>query len=451
MQYTDFEPMLIVLGTVGIVFMVLYGFSIRSTLKSRRELPERRQQVVELLRNALGDFPVPEMSLAPIRPLSILRFFVTTFVVIAIPCFILYGITFSVVQRLWPDQLELITFRPALSIGALAVCFWLILPVFARMILFSSSDQALPKWLAALWQSIIFAELLGMLAIVVSPATLAVFDSSRLPYPFLFLVYLAALGFAIVTRPPLASARSAVYKRLEQADYEAALDRARFENVRFPDTPVTLYNVATVVLFAGRAVEADSLYRECIVAMLKTGQLMPIALTNFGYALLWQNHFEEARKLFEGVAQVYPTQGHAYAGLAEVYLLQGKEPASAFNTTQRFFDDKTLQKRRENKGQLLASLLADAAWAQAMLGRNSDARKTLVLAFDRASKKSRPSLAGLYYRAGQVMRLTGNQDKAVEYFEHSRTIDPQGAYGAFAVKALEAMKNDASSKSIIAR
>src|SRR5260221_12873776 len=105
MNYTDVEPMLIVLATVSIVFVAVYLLQIRGTLRQRQKLPELRQKVIEMLKGALGDFPVPELALLPLKPQSVLGFIVAVCAVIAVPCLILYAVTFAVVRSLCPDQL----------------------------------------------------------------------------------------------------------------------------------------------------------------------------------------------------------------------------------------------------------------------------------------------------------------------------------------------------------
>ena len=48
-------------------------------------------------------------------------------------------------------------------------------------------------------------------------------------------------------------------------------------------------------------------------------------------------------------------------------------------------------------------------------------------------------MAGLYYRAGQVMVLQGNRMTAVEHLSRARQLDPQGNYGRLAAGALREM------------
>src|SRR5258708_39917321 len=110
---------------------------------------------------------------------------------------------------------------------------------------------------------------------------------------------------------------------------------------------------------------------------MKTGIIAPIMLINYGFALFRLGRYDEATRLFEGVSKLFPLEGAAYAGLAEVNLFQERNPELALKVIRQFSELQRGASLRANQGDLRGRLLSDAAWAQAMQGKYSEAEQSL--------------------------------------------------------------------------
>ena len=142
----------------------------------------------------------------------------------------------------------------------------------------------------------------------------------------------------------------------------------------------------------------------------------------------------------------------AYSHLAEVYLRQGIQSERALELIEQALHlrELALQRKRESRQQRwmncyrLSEMWANRAWALALLGRQAEATESLARAFREADLGFKPAMAGLYYRAGQVMILQGNRNTAVEHLSRACRIDPKGNYGHLAACALREMGRDKS-------
>jgi tetratricopeptide (TPR) repeat protein len=137
---------------------------------------------------------------------------------------------------------------------------------------------------------------------------------------------------------------------------------------------------------------------------------------------------------------LYPKTSVPYNYLAEVYLRQAIQPEHALELTEQ-----ALQRKRESRQERwtnrhhLSEIWANHAWAQALSGRQAEATESLARAFREADRGFKPAMAGLYYRAGQVMVLQGNHMTAVEHLSRACQLDPQGNYGRLAAGVLREM------------
>jgi tetratricopeptide (TPR) repeat protein len=227
---------------------------------------------------------------------------------------------------------------------------------------------------------------------------------------------------------------------LSRANYSAALRRVRLLRRFQPRSPLFLFLHGTVLLFAGHHAEAEKLLRESLAEGQNNPSLAKAqgnALENLGYALLEQQRYGEAIQAFEGSIEIIPESAGPYSGLAEVYLRQGIKPERALELMEKALEHK-LRSRQTRRTDLyrLGKMWGNHAWALAMLGQHTKAAESLDHAFSEANQNHKPGLAGLYYRAGQTMRLRGAQATATEYLERAREIDPQGTAGNLAARAL---------------
>ncbi len=226
---------------------------------------------------------------------------------------------------------------------------------------------------------------------------------------------------------------------VKRCDYDRALARARLaaENSFMPGFYRNLAGV--VFLWAGRYEEARETFEQSIGETRQTGMgAGSAALENVGCALAWQGKYAEAIPMFEGSIKISQDQVMVYSDLAEMYLRQGTELPRALQLTERAL------KNQEHEGieaRLLArhqtgQILATRAWALAEAGRRAEATEMLARAFAEADKSFKPVLAGVYWRAGQVMLAFGKRREAQEYFAQGQRIDPRGHYGRLCAEGL---------------
>jgi tetratricopeptide (TPR) repeat protein len=242
-------------------------------------------------------------------------------------------------------------------------------------------------------------------------------------------------GNAVYALAPIFWIQSAV----QQCHYDRALARARLA-ADYSFMPGFYRNMAGVILlWAGRYEEAREMFQQSIGETRAEGMgAGSAALENIGCTLAWQGKYDEAIKMFEGSIAISQSQVMVYSDLAEAYLRQGTELPRALELTDRAVKN---QQQASFESRLLArhqagQVLATRAWALARFGQRAEATETLARAFAEADKSFKPVLAGVHWRAGQVMLALGERRQADEHFAEGKRIDPLGHYGRACAEAL---------------
>jgi Tfp pilus assembly protein PilF len=227
---------------------------------------------------------------------------------------------------------------------------------------------------------------------------------------------------------------------LKQGQYDTALRRIRrLKPVMGRNSPTALFIEGTILGYAGRFDEAETILRESLAAGQKNPMLaasQSVALENLGWTLFGQGRADEAIQAFEGAIQIRPEGTDSYNGLAWVYLHQNRAQR-ALELTSRAMDNK--RKRMRVDRYVWGEIWANRAWALAQLGRYDEAQDALDRAFRDAERGFKPSLSRLHYCAAQVEQLMGKTDEAVEHLETAQRIDPDGASGKRAGEAIRQM------------
>jgi tetratricopeptide (TPR) repeat protein len=157
-------------------------------------------------------------------------------------------------------------------------------------------------------------------------------------------------------------------------------------------------------------------------------------------ALMGLERWEEAEIGFEGAVELSKRDSDRRTSLAEVYLRQEIEPEKALLWAAEAVDNRypsfvaSLGMRYAN-----VELFANYAWALALAGYHDKAQVELGQALARIDRELPLVQASLCYRAGHVHRLSDDDIAANDYFEQADAIDPNGAFGALARAALDAL------------
>jgi Tfp pilus assembly protein PilF len=234
-----------------------------------------------------------------------------------------------------------------------------------------------------------------------------------------------------------------ILRAAKRGEYDRALARARLvESLSiFPGFYLNTHGV--ILLWAGRYEEALKTFEESIGEQRKEAMGAGSgALENIGCTLAWQGQYDEAIKMFEGSIAIAPQQAMVYSDLAEALLYQGVDLPRALELTERAWNNQqaALQARWLSSYER-SQILANRAWALALLGHYQEAEETLARAFAVADKRFKPVLAGIYLRAGYVMLARGERTRADEYFARGRRLDAQGHYGRLCAEARQLGSN----------
>ena len=223
---------------------------------------------------------------------------------------------------------------------------------------------------------------------------------------------------------------------LARANYPVALQRIVRLETKFGRNAGILFPRGTIFLFAGQFGEAELTLRQGLEQAQCDNRCLPGLLTNLGYVLLYQGRYAEANRAFQGAFKLNQKSLQALKGLAEIYLFQNNNPKKALDLL-----DKLLQKastgRRSNITEY-GPVLADKAWALALLGYKSEAAALLKEAFQVNGKSFKPGLAGLHYRAGLIFTQIRQRGAENEY-KFAIRLDPEGTFGQMARQALSGL------------
>ncbi len=290
------------------------------------------------------------------------------------------------------------------------------------------------------WRSIVVivagAIVIGILGILLTPL-LEPWATRPSSLPILLLMGIGV--FALVFLPIGWDALIGEYVRrpLRRLDYARALARALRVEKRIGSSTYK----SIVLLYMGRPEDAEVAIRQSLSrvrrSLLFADSFLGWLEENRGYALVEQKRYDEAVTAFQNGLVFNPKDSDRLTALAEVYLRQGSEPQRALDLTDRSLKHKHRGiVNRYFMRNSVGELRANHAWALAMAGRYAEAHETLEQAFREYDKSSKLSAASLYWRAGHVMWLRGDERAAREHWTRALGIDPIGNYGRLAREML---------------
>jgi tetratricopeptide (TPR) repeat protein len=204
----------------------------------------------------------------------------------------------------------------------------------------------------------------------------------------------------------------------------------------WPSTGLSELLRVDALFYSGKAQEAETILR----GMVETehgANHKTLAFEHLGRVLLAQGRYNDAKRAFEAAAKLMPSRSAAYAGLAEVRLLQGVEPVQALADAERALElHRASLAERKTARERLAIIRGNQAWALAAVGRSVESRQAIEAGAREMAPDYMPEAAGFYWRAGMAMLAIENSAAAAGHFRRAAELDPEGYYGRLAAKHL---------------
>lgn len=221
---------------------------------------------------------------------------------------------------------------------------------------------------------------------------------------------------------------------LKRGDYASAMRRVEWL-MRYQMRRYSAENLKALVLYyQGRFGEAEEIWRDMAKQVpTAISDITPRRLENLGWAVLFQERYEEATDIFMAILDIKPSWNGAYLGLAEICLFQRQATDHAEVLAKRAMQFGGPLSERDRRGQFLATY----GWA---LGRNRQhqmSEDSLQGAVQFAKKrKFNPINVAVLLRVAISKKEKGDMSTASKYFEQVCKLDPQGFYGQWAMAEL---------------
>ena len=241
------------------------------------------------------------------------------------------------------------------------------------------------------------------------------------------------------------SAINAIMAAYREGDYEAGLQKA--EALKDPLNPLKksaeyCFFRGTMLHHLGRLQEAEASLREGL-PLEENPQQRALVYNTLATVLMDQGRYPEAITFFENAASAWPDRGSSHAGIAEVWLRQGREfPEALVHARQAVEIDRAASgMKKEALETRLGEDLAVLAWAVAANSTTSSTATSeaakevdslLAEAFHLCGGKTKPVVAQVHYHAGKAYESLLQGEKACEHFRQAAEADPKGTYGRLA-------------------
>jgi tetratricopeptide (TPR) repeat protein len=204
----------------------------------------------------------------------------------------------------------------------------------------------------------------------------------------------------------------------------------------WPSTALWKLMRTDALFCSGGVAEAETILRG-LVETEHSAVHKTLAFEHLGRVLLAQGRYDDAKRAFEAVTKLMPGRSAAYAGLAEVRLMQGVEPVQALRDAERALElHRDSLAERKGARERLAIIRGNQAWALARLGRSAESQRAIEAGAREMASNYTPEIAGFYWRAGMAMLAMENATAAVGHFRRAAELDPEGYYGRLAARHL---------------
>jgi len=148
--------------------------------------------------------------------------------------------------------------------------------------------------------------------------------------------------------------------------------------------------------------------------------------------LMEQRRFPEAIAFYENAGRAWPDRGSNHSGIAEIWLLQGRELTEALARARQAvaIDRNATGIKKEALHTGLGEDLVVLAWAVA--ANSGDVREVESLlseAFPLCGTKTTPVLGQIHYHAGKAYEALKMPEKSHEHFRQATELDPHDTWG----------------------
>ncbi|MBZ0280615.1 MAG: hypothetical protein K8L97_07720 [Anaerolineae bacterium] len=229
----------------------------------------------------------------------------------------------------------------------------------------------------------------------------------------------------------------------KKGDYNGALRRVRGLRPLAPFSPFLRAAEGSLLLYAQRPDEAETVSRELLTGSLNDRQAAVAALTNLAQAQLQQGRAARGFPFLEAAARIAPENHSIYTGLAAAYLDENENLERARELAEfalAFMPVPTIKHTFE--ASQWATLKATHARLLALLGDKQGAHNAINHALDVVDTSFNPAYADVSLDAGYVEQAFGNLTAAQQHFKRAANIDPKGTFGHKAQNALDALPSD---------
>lgn len=229
-----------------------------------------------------------------------------------------------------------------------------------------------------------------------------------------------------------------IHSAIRRAEYDRALRTVNAFFFFHPQGGLPLKLRGQTLLLAGRYQDAEQALRLAI-SRLRSGMDHAFAFESLGDALAEQGRFEEALRSYAAAVHALPGFRLPYRGMAEVLLVQRKDPGKALEYLDQLMNSSGVPwglRKLNRHGQDDYWMLR--AWALAELGRSSEVAPAIEKAFKLTNRNSKIDLASFHYRAGMALQALGDS-AANDHFRQAVEADPHGRRGTRAAAALRAL------------
>ena len=213
--------------------------------------------------------------------------------------------------------------------------------------------------------------------------------------------------------------------------YDRALRRLRWLKMAGRPTAVMLQVEGTVLSTAGRQAEAEACYRR---ALSSAGSSSPefrrSVLCCLGFTLTEMARYDEAQRCFETVIELGDKTGGARMGIADLLLVQAKEPEKALGLI-----DQAMRIRLPKL--VFADRMGSKAWALALIGRLQEMGESISTAVHGINPAQKAVAASVHWKVGKALAAVERIPEAIEHFRAAIQADPHGHCGQISRCELE--------------
>ena len=140
--------------------------------------------------------------------------------------------------------------------------------------------------------------------------------------------------------------------------------------------------------------------------------------------------YEEAERCLETVIELGDKTGGARMGIADLLLLQEKEPEKALALIEQAM-------RIRLPKLVFADRMGSKAWALALIGRLQEMGDTIAVAVQGINPAQKTVAASVHWKIGKALAAVKRIPEAAEHFRAAWQADPQGHCGRISRRELE--------------